>query len=132
MDIYQEIQDRLKNERDKGATQNEMSNRTGLGQSHISRLLDSKRGSDQMKRLGLETFFKLFPNARIDFGDGVSAGGNRSVNNCNLNNSKVVTGDGTQEGTIESAASLLRRLMSSKELDAETKVKIYNIANQEN
>ncbi len=125
MDIYHEIQERLKEERDTGVTQNEMAQRTGLGQSHISRLLDSKRGAEQMKRLGLETFFKLFPDAQIIFG-----GGNRRIGDVHHNtNSPVIQGDGNTVGTTggESAAAFLKRIMEADDIDAETKVKIYRM-----
>lgn len=128
MDIYQEIQERLKKERDAGATQSEMSRRTGLGQSHISRLLDTKRGAEQMKRLGLETFFRLFPDARIVFGD------ERIMGNVHHNtNSPVIQGDGNTIGAAtgeETAAQFLKRIMSSDDIDAETKVKLYNLFNR--
>ncbi len=125
MDIYQEIQERLREERDSGATQNEMSQRTGLGQSHISRLLDPKRGAEQMKRLGLETFFKLFPDAKIVFGD------DRRIGDIHHNtNSPVIQGDGNTIGTTageETAAAFLKRVMASDDIDAEIKVKLYRM-----
>ena len=130
MDIYQEIQERLKRERDSGATQNEMSRRTGLGQSHISRLLDAKRGTEQMKRLGLETFFKLFPDARIVFGDEA-----RVIGDVTNNKGQVVNGDVhgsvSSPGGSETAADFLKRIMDADNIDAETKVKIYKIINNE-
>ncbi len=129
MDIYQEIQERIRRERDNGATQSEISKRTGLGQSHVSRLLDAKRGSEQMKRLGLETFFKLFPNARIVFDDTRQIGDVK-----NNTNSPVIQGDGNTVGTSgsrESEEEFLRKIMSSEDLDADTKVKIYNIVKGE-
>lgn len=131
MDIYQEIQERLRRERDSGATQNEMSRRTGLGQSHISRLLDAKRGTEQMKRLGLETFFKLFPDARIVFGDEA-----RVIGDVTNNKGQVVNVNGDVHGTVdtagcsETAASFLRRIMESGDFDSDTKVKLFNLLNQ--
>ena len=131
-DIFQTIYYLLANRRNNGKTQKEISNESGVAQSRICRLLDSREGVKNIKRLGLETFFKLFPYARIDFGDGETADGDRSVRNCQLNHSQVVTGDGSvvtaPQPQGESADELLRRIMSSDELDAETKVKIYGIA----
>ena len=125
MDIYQEIQERLRRERDSGATQNEMSRRTGLGQSHISRLLDAKRGTEQMKRLGLETFFKLFPNAHIVFGDEA-----RVIGDVTNNKGQVVNGDvhgSVASSGSETAADFLKRIMAADDIDAETKVKLYRM-----
>lgn len=130
-DIFQTIYYLLANRRNNGKTQKEISNESGVAQSRICRLLDSREGVKNIKRLGLETFFKLFPYARIDFGDGETADGDRSVRNCQLNHSQVVTGDGAVANAApagESARDLLDRLMSSPDLDAETKVKIYALA----
>ena len=132
MNIYQYIQSKMKKMRDLGMTQAEMAKYTGISQPYISQLMNPKDGVKRISHLELGKFFKLFPHARIDFGDGETGEGGRSVRNCQLNHSQVVTGDGSvvtaPQPQGESADELLRRIMSSDELDAETKVKIYGIA----
>ncbi len=124
-DIYQTIYEILCKERDSGVTQNEMSRRSGVAQSRICRILDSRMGVTNIKRLGLETFFKLFPDARIVFG------GDRRIGDVHHNtNSPVIQGDGNTvaaQPSEETASAFLQRIMESDDIDAETKVKIYRM-----
>lgn len=127
-DFYQMIYEILCKERDSGVTQNEMSRRSGVAQSRICRILDSRMGITNIKRLGLETFFKLFPDAQIVFGS------DRRIGDVHHNtNSPVIQGDGNTIGTTaeeETAAAFLKRIMAATDIDAETKVKIYKLANE--
>ena len=123
-DFYQMIYEILRKERDSGVTQNEMSRRSGVAQSRICRILDSRMGITNIKRLGLETFFKLFPDAQIVFG------GERRIGDVHHNtNSPVIQGDGNTIGTAgeETASAFLKRIMEAENIDAETKVKIYRM-----
>ena len=124
MEIYEEIQKRLRTIRDNGLTQQEISKQTGISQPFISQLLNPKDGVERIKHLELSKFFKLFPDARIEFG------GDRRMGNVHHNtNSPVIQGDGNTIGTPgeETAAAFLRRVMDSDEIDAETKVKLYRM-----
>ncbi len=124
-DFYQMIYDILCKERDAGVTQNEMSRRSGVAQSRICRILDSRMGITNIKRLGLETFFKLFPDAQIVFG------GDRRIGDVHHNtNSPVIQGDGNTvaaQPSEETASAFLQRIMAAPDIDAETKVKIFNL-----
>ena len=121
-DIYRTIYELLIKERDSGTTQNEMSRRSGVAQSRICRLLDSRMGISNIKRLGLETFLKLFPNAHIDLG----IHDTHSMGNVSNNNGQVVNGD--VHGDVNSTEEgILSQIMKSDDIDAETKVKIYKI-----
>ncbi len=128
MDIYQEIQTKIRELRDSGMTQAEISNITGISQPFISQLLNPKNGAERVSHLQLEKFFKLFPNARIVFDD------RRMMGDVTNNSGQVVNGDVTaplppipQQQGARDADEFLARIMASDEIDAETKVKIFNL-----
>ncbi len=128
MDIYQEIQTKIRELRDSGMTQAEISNITGISQPFISQLLNPKNGAERVSHLQLEKFFKLFPNARIVFDD------RRMMGDVTNNSGQVVNGDVTaplpplpQQQGARDADEFLARIMASDEIDAETKVRIYNL-----
>lgn len=124
MEIYEEIQKRLRTIRDNGLTQQEISKQTGISQPFISQLLNPKDGVERIKHLELSKFFKLFPDARIEFG------GDRQIGDVHHNtNSPVIQGDGNTIGTPgeETAAAFLKRVMASEDIEAETKVKLYRM-----
>ena len=128
MDIYQEIQTKIRELRDSGMTQAEISKVTGISQPFISQLLNPKDGAKRVAHLQLEKFFKLFPNARIVFDD------RRSMGDVTNNSGQVVNGDITaplpplpQQQGARAADEFLARIMASDEIDAETKVKIFNL-----
>ena len=128
MEYVEVIRSKLKEKIASGMTQEDISSQTGITQSHISKLLSAKRGTEHMKHLRLDTFLKLFPDAQIVFG-----GENRQIGNVHHNtNSPVIQGDGNTVGTTggESAADFLKRIMEADDIDAETKVKIYKLANE--
>lgn len=125
-DIFQTIYEILAAQRNEGKTQSEMSRESGVAQSRICRLLDSRNGVTNIKRLGLETFFKLFPNARIVFDD------RRTIGDVTNNSGQVVNGDVTAPLPPPPSAraaedAVIARIMASDDLDAETKVKLYTL-----
>ncbi len=90
--------------------------------------MNPKSGKERLKTIGLETFFKLFPNARIVFDD------RRMMGDVTNNSGQVVNGDVTaplpplpQQQGARDADEFLARIMASDEIDAETKVRIYNL-----
>ncbi len=129
MEYVEVIRSKLKEMIASGMTQEDISSKTGITQSHISKLLSAKRGTEHMKHLRLDTFLKLFPDEQIVFG-----GENRQIGNVHHNtNSPVIQGDGNTIGTTageETAAAFLKRIMEADDIDAETKVKIYKMANK--
>ena len=115
----------LKERYNKGATQREIAIDAGCSHQYISKLLN---GTLDPSRMSLKTFFKLFPNARIIFD------GDRRMGDVHHNtNSPVIQGDGNTIGAAsgeETAARFLKRIMASDDIDAETKVKLYNLFNR--
>ncbi len=126
MEYVEVIRSKLKEKIASGMTQEDISNQTGITQSHISKLLSAKRGTEHMKHLRLDTFLKLFPDAQIVFG-----GENRQIGNVHHNtNSPVIQGDGNTvaaQPSEETASAFLQRIMAADDIDAETKVKIFNL-----
>lgn len=131
MEIYEEIQRRLRQLRDSGKTQQEISNESGISQPFISQLLNPKDGVERIKHLELAKLIKLFPNIRLVFGDDA-----RIIGGVTNNKGQVVNVNGDVHGTVdtagcaETAASFLKRIMESSDFDSDTKVKLFNLLNQ--
>lgn len=125
MDIYEEIQRRIRRMRDEGLTQQQISKLTGISQPFISQLLNPKDGAERVKHLELAKLMKLFPDAQIVFG------GDRRIGDVHHNtNSPVIQGDGNTvaaQPSEETASAFLQRIMAAPDIDAETKVKIFNL-----
>ena len=125
MNIYEEIQRRLRQMIDDGSTQQQISRYSGISQPFISQLLNPKDGAERIKHLELSKLLKLFPNMKLVFGD------DRRIGDIHHNtNSPVIQGDGNTIGTTageETAAAFLKRVMASDGIDAETKVKLYRM-----
>lgn len=125
MDIYEEIQRRIRRMRDEGLTQQQISKLTGISQPFISQLLNPKDGAERVKHLELAKLMKLFPDAQIVFG------GDRRIGDVHHNtNSPVIQGDGNTvaaQPSEETASAFLQRIMEADDIDAETKVKIFNL-----
>ena len=127
MTIYEKIYELLAEMKRQGVTQQEIADRSGVSRPYICQLMNPKDGAERIKHLELNKLFKLFPDAKIVFG------GDRRMGDVHHNtNSPVIQGDGNTVGTTggESAAAFLKRIMDSNEIDAETKVKLYRIAQQ--
>lgn len=62
MDVYREIRDELKKQYDAGATQQELADQFGVARSYIARLINGDR---PIQGISLETFFRLFPQAKV-------------------------------------------------------------------
>ncbi len=125
MDIYEEIQRRIRRMRDEGLTQQQIYKLTGISQPFISQLLNPKDGAERVKHLELAKLMKLFPDAQIVFG------GDRRIGDVHHNtNSPVIQGDGNTvaaQPSEETASAFLQRIMAAPDIDAETKVKIFNL-----
>ena len=125
MNIYEEIQRRMRQMIVDGLTQQQISNYSGISQPFISQLMNPKDGVERIKHLELSKLLKLFPDARIVFG------GDRRIGDVHHNtNSPVIQGDGNTvaaQPSEETASAFLQRIMESDDIDAETKVKIYRM-----
>ncbi len=120
--MYDEIIAHLKNKYNKGATQKEIADAAGCSHQYISRLLN---GTLDPSKMSLKTFCKLFPDARIVFGDEA-----RVIGDVTNNKGQVVNGDvhgSVASSGSETAADFLKRIMDADNIDAETKVKIYRM-----
>lgn len=124
MTIFEEIYERLAEMKRQGVTQQELSDMSGVSRPYICQLMNPKDGVERIKHLELTKFLKLFPDAQIVFG------GDRRIGDVHHNtNSPVIQGDGNTIGTPgeETASAFLKRVMESDDIDAETKVKIFNL-----
>lgn len=124
MTIFEEIYDLLAEMKRRGITQQEIANNSGVSRPYICQLMNPKDGVERIKHLELSKLLKLFPDVRIVFG------GDRRIGDVHHNtNSPVIQGDGNTIGTPgeETAAAFLRRVMASDDIEAETKVKIFNL-----
>lgn len=125
MNIYEEIQRRLRQMIDDGSTQQQISRYSGISQPFISQLLNPKDGVERIKHLELSKLLKLFPNMKLVFGD------DRRIGDVHHNtNSPVIQGDGNTvaaQPSEETASAFLQRIMAAPDIDAETKVKIFNL-----
>jgi len=66
MNIYDVFQQALREEYNKGVTQEELGRRAGISQQHVNRLLN---GRSSFANLKLETMLKLLPKAKINVAD---------------------------------------------------------------
>ena len=66
MNIYDVFQQALREEYNKGVTQEELGRRAGISQQHVNRLLN---GRSSFANLKLETMLKLLPKAKINIAD---------------------------------------------------------------
>lgn len=66
MNIYDAFQQALRDEYNKGATQEELGRRAGISQQHVNRLLN---GRSSFANLKLDTMLKLLPKAKINVAD---------------------------------------------------------------
>jgi transcriptional regulator with XRE-family HTH domain len=126
MDYAEIIKEKLAEMKRDGKTQEEIAKETGITQSHISKLMSAKCSIEKIKRIRLESFFKLFPNARIVFDD------RRTIGDVTNNSGQVVNGDVTAPLPPPPSAraaedAVIARIMASDDLDAETKVKLYTL-----
>lgn len=119
---YSEIYQRIKDRYERGETQKEIADKAGCSHQYISKLL---HGELQPGKMSLELLEKLFPGVRVVFSDEYSTDIHHNTN------SSIVTGDGkiVNHGNQaeETAKEFLKRVMASSEIDAETKVKLYNM-----
>jgi hypothetical protein len=120
--MFNEIIAQLKEKYNQGATPKEIANEAGCSHQYISRLLN---GTLDPANMSLRTFSKLFPDAQIVFG------GDRRIGDVHHNtNSPVIQGDGNTvaaQPSEETASAFLQRIMAAPDIDAETKVKIFNL-----
>ena len=100
---------------DDGATQQEISDRTGVSRSYIRDLLSGKRPVDG---LTLKKINQLFPRSVLLLsGDTVSI-------NADRNSGNVVNGDQISDGCL---SAIIDKIIASDELTAEEKVKVIKV-----
>lgn len=92
MNIYDSCRQALKEQYDKGITQQEIGRRAGISQQHVNRLLN---GRSSFANLKMETMLKLLPNASITVGDMsiVNNGTNSGVIGITQEPSKLCAGE---------------------------------------
>lgn len=125
MTIFEEIYEMLAEMKRSGMRQQEIADNSGISRPYICQLMNPKDGIERIKHLELAKLMKLFPDAQIVFG------GDRRIGDVHHNtNSPVIQGDGNTvaaQPSEETASAFLQRIMAAPDIDAETKVKIFNL-----
>ena len=123
MDIYDAFRQALREEYDKGATQEELGKRGGISQQHVNRLLN---GRSSFANLKLETMLKLLPKAKINVAD------MNIVNNGSNSGVIGINNESSSTAPTEEAEKLRSGLMQSiidLDIDDSAKVAILRLLN---
>ena len=113
MDIYEKIIEMLKKEYADGATYQELADKYKVSYTHIHNLLNGKRA---VSGISLDFFFRLFPQAEINFSAGVV--------NTGTNTGVMSVGNSGMESAID-------KILESEELSDAEKIKVIKVLKKE-
>lgn len=111
--IYDDILKAIRDEYKTGATQAELAQKYRCSQVHLGRLLSGKRS---VEKISMETFFKIFPRAKINLDSGVHS----SVVNTGLNMGHMINGNATHDDVIQ-------KILSDDSLSSDEKIKVLKV-----